>query len=73
MPVIGAAPGKLAADLREDSSGAIDLQLYEPGEVVPALEIAESIRDGKVEAGFMWVGYDHGRIPASTSGRFIVA
>lgn len=66
MPVIGTAPAKLAAELREVSSGAIDLQLYEPGKVVPALEITESIRDGKVEAGFMWVGYDQGRIPAST-------
>jgi TRAP-type mannitol/chloroaromatic compound transport system substrate-binding protein len=66
MPVIGQTPIKLAAELREISSGAIDLQLYEPGEVVPALEITESIKEKKIEAGFMWIGYDQGRIPAST-------
>ena len=66
MPIIGEAPGRLAAELRAISSGSIDLQLYEPGEVVPALEITESVKEGKIEAGFMWIGYDQGRIPAST-------
>ncbi len=66
MPVIGSAPAKLAAALQEISSGAIDFQLFEPGEIVPALEITESIKEKKVDAGFMWIGYDQGRIPAST-------
>ena len=66
MPVIGKTPAKLADALREVSFGAIDLQLYEPGEIVPALEITESIKEQKVDAGFMWIGYDQGRIPAST-------
>jgi len=66
MPIIGETPGKLAAELRAVSSGSIDLQLFEPGEVVPALEITESVKEGKIEAGFMWIGYDQGRIPAST-------
>ena len=66
MPIIGEAPGRLAAELRAISSGSIDLQLYEPGEVVPALEITESVKEGKINAGFMWIGYDQGRIPAST-------
>jgi TRAP-type mannitol/chloroaromatic compound transport system substrate-binding protein len=66
MPVIGKTPARLAAVFHEISSGAIDLQLFEPGEVVPALEITESVKEKKVEAGFMWIGYDQGRIPAST-------
>jgi len=66
MPVIGQTPTRLATELRQISSGAIDLQLFEPGEVVPALEITESIKEKKIEAGFMWIGYDQGRIPAST-------
>ena len=66
MPVICQTPTRLATELRQISSGAIDLQLFEPGEVVPALEITESIKEKKIEAGFMWIGYDQGRIPAST-------
>jgi len=66
MPVIGPVPVKVAADLFQLSSGAIDLRLYEPGEIVPALEITESVKEKKVEAGFTWIGYDQGRIPAST-------
>jgi len=66
MPIIGQVPTKFAAALREVSFGAIDLRLYEPGEIVPALDITESIKENKVEAGFMWIGYDQGRIPAST-------
>jgi len=66
MPVIGRTPLNLAEDLGTITGGAIQLEYFEPGEVVPAFEITEAVRDGKIEAGVMWVGYDQGRIPAST-------
>ena len=66
MPVIGRTPLDLARDLETISAGAIRLEYFEPGEIVPAFEITEAVRDGKIEAGVMWVGYDQGRIPAST-------
>ena len=66
MPVIGTTPLKVAADLRAISDGAIELEYFEPGEVVPAFEITEAVKDRKIQAGFMWLGYDQGRIPAST-------
>ena len=66
MPVIGRGPLLLAEHLREISDGAIDFEYFEPGEVVPAFEITEAVKDRKIQAGFMWVGYDQGRIPAST-------
>ena len=66
MPVIGRGPLLVAEQLREISDGAIDIEYFEPGEVVPAFEITEAVKDRKIEAGFMWVGYDQGRIPAST-------
>jgi TRAP-type mannitol/chloroaromatic compound transport system substrate-binding protein len=34
--------------------------------LVPAMEITESVKEGKIEAGYQWVGHDQGRIPAST-------
>jgi TRAP-type mannitol/chloroaromatic compound transport system substrate-binding protein len=66
MPVVGETIVDLADQLRAVSGGAIDLQIFEPGEVVPAFEITESVKEGKIEAGYLWVGYDQGRIPAST-------
>lgn len=48
------------------SGGAVDLDIHEPGEVVSAFAITDAVRDGKVPAGYTWLGYDQGRIPAST-------
>ena len=66
MPVIGETPVVLANYVRDITAGAFEIEVFEPGEVVPALEITESVKDRKIQAGFMWVGYDFGRIPAST-------
>ena len=66
MPVVGQTPLNVATNLRAVTAGAIEMEVYEPGEVVPALEITESVKEGKIDAGYMWVGYDQGRIPAST-------
>ena len=54
-------------------TGAIDrasnrefhLQPFEPGDIVPPFSIVEAVKDGKVQAGYTWLGYDQGRIPAS--------
>jgi TRAP-type mannitol/chloroaromatic compound transport system substrate-binding protein len=66
MPVVGETIVQFAKNMYAVSAGAIDLQVFEPGEIVPALEITESIKEGKVDLGYMWIGYDQGRIPAST-------
>ena len=66
MPVIGHTPLRVAEQVSEITGGRIVMEYFEPGEVVPAFEITDAVRDRKVQAGFMWVGYDQGRIPAST-------
>lgn len=65
MPVLGDNPVYLTDMLRKASGGAIDLQIFEPGEIVPAFSITDAVRDGKVSAGYTWLGYDQGKIPAS--------
>ena len=65
MPVLGDNPVYVTDMLRASSAGAIDIRIFEPGEVVPALAITEAVREGKVEAGYTWLGYDQGRIPAA--------
>jgi TRAP-type mannitol/chloroaromatic compound transport system substrate-binding protein len=66
MPVIGSSIVDFANVMRDISAGAIELHTFQPGEIVPALEITESVKEGKIDAGYMWIGYDQGRIPAST-------
>lgn len=65
MPGLGDNPLYVARMLREASGGRITLQLFEPGEIVPAFSISDAVRDGKVPAGYTWLGYDQGKTPAS--------
>ena len=65
MPVLGENPVYLTDAIRDASGGAIDLQVFEPGEIVPAFSITDAVRDAKVPAGYTWLGYDQGKIPAS--------
>ena len=47
------------------SRGPSMLGASEPGEIVPAFSITDAVREGKVSAGYTWIGYDQGKIPAS--------
>ncbi len=65
LPVLGDNPVYVAKQIETASGGAIRIRLYEPGEVVPAFSVTDAVRDNKVEAGYTWLGYDQGKIPAS--------
>ena len=65
LPGSGETPIWLAEALAAASGGAVMLALYDPGEIVPAFSITDAVRDRKVQAGFTWLGYDQGKIPAS--------
>ena len=41
----------VAQELDKVSGGKIKLQVFEPGKLIPALAVYESVSDGKVEAG----------------------
>ena len=51
--------------IRRASNGAMELTPYEPGEIVPPFNIVDAVREGKVPAGYTWLGYDQGKIPAA--------
>ena len=40
------------------------MRYYEPGELVPPFEIMDAVSSGKYPAGYTWIGYDQGTIPA---------
>ena len=64
-PILGEAPLWLAQMLSDSTGGAIQIDVYNPGELVPAFSITDAVRDGKVPVGHTWLGYDQGKIPAS--------
>ncbi|NJO56184.1 MAG: TRAP transporter substrate-binding protein [Rhodospirillales bacterium] len=64
LPALGDTAPWVADMLDKASGGNIQLKIYEPGKLVPALQIMEAVKDKKVEAGYTWIGYDMGKIPA---------
>ena len=65
LPALGDNILYVAETLAAISAERARLAVYEPGEIVPAFGIVDAVRDGKVPAGYTWLGYDQGKIPAS--------
>jgi TRAP-type mannitol/chloroaromatic compound transport system substrate-binding protein len=64
-PILGEAPNWMAQMLLDATGGAIQIDVYDPGELVPAFSISDAVRDRKVPIGHSWLGYDQGKIPSS--------
>ena len=65
LPALGDNALYVSETLRAATGDGARLDLYEPGEIVPPFSITDAVRDGKVEAGYTWLGYDQGKIRAS--------
>ncbi|MGB2331414.1 MAG: TRAP transporter substrate-binding protein, partial [Pseudomonadales bacterium] len=65
LPALGDNIVFVAEQLERSSQGRVNLEIFEPGLLVPAFSITESVKAGKLEAGYTWLGYDQGRIPAT--------
>lgn len=55
----------VAQRLDEITSGAVKFEVFEPGKVVPGNEIFDAVSTGKTDAGYTWIGYELGKVPAS--------
>jgi TRAP-type mannitol/chloroaromatic compound transport system substrate-binding protein len=55
----------VAQQLNRMSAGRIQFIVQEPGTVIPALGVFDAVSEGKVEAGYTWMGYEIGKVPAS--------
>ena len=64
LPGLGSPAAWVADKLNTASDGSIKVKVYEPKELVPPFEILQSVSDGKVDAGYTWIGYDQGKVPA---------
>ena len=65
LPVLGDNILYVQGAVEAASGGRIVMQLFEPGEIVPPFNIVDAVREGKVPAGYTWLGYDQGKIAAS--------
>ena len=65
LTAIGDTMPWVADQLRAVSGGTIDLEVAEPGAVVPALSIFENVSTGAIDAGYSWMGYEIGQVPAA--------
>ena len=65
LPALGDNILIVAEMIEKSTAGRIDLQVFEPGMIVPPFSITEGVKDKKIDAGYTWVGYDSGKIPAT--------
>jgi len=66
LPALGDNALYVAEQIGNASGGSLSVEVFEPGELVPAFSITDAVRDGKVEAGYTWLGYDQGKLPWSS-------
>ncbi|KCV81685.1 extracellular solute-binding protein, family 7 [Actibacterium atlanticum] len=55
----------VADQMKAASGGNIQLEVFEPNKMIPALAVFESVATGQIEAGYSWMGYERGQVPAS--------
>jgi TRAP-type mannitol/chloroaromatic compound transport system substrate-binding protein len=65
LPALGDNIVYVAQQLEVATGGDIQFKVFEPGKLVPALNITEAVKDKKTEAGYTWLGYDQGKIPSA--------
>lgn len=65
LPIIGESVVRFAERARLASAGSVDVRIFDPGELVPAMEVLDAVSAGKVEAGYSASGFWMGKLPAS--------
>jgi len=65
LPGLGDAILGVADRVRAMTSGRIELNVQEPGALVPALEVLDAVSSGTVESGFGPAGFWAGKMPAA--------
>ncbi len=61
---LGSLGKTLEANIKALSGGTLQLKYFEPGALVPALELFDAIKSGSVDAGWSTPGYWQGKEPA---------
>ncbi|SDF53134.1 TRAP-type mannitol/chloroaromatic compound transport system, substrate-binding protein [Limimonas halophila] len=64
LPGLGTPSKFVEKRLKQISGGQTQVRVFEPGKLVPPFDILQAVDSGKVSAGYTWIGYDQGKIPA---------
>ncbi|WP_188008605.1 TRAP transporter substrate-binding protein [Grimontia hollisae] len=65
LPALGDPIMQVAEQIEKATGGDIRFKIYEPGKLVPPFGITEAIKNKQIDAGYTWLGYDQGKIPAA--------
>lgn len=65
FPGLGTAPERFAKWLSDLTQGEFELKVYGAGEIVPALEVFDSVSQGTVQVGHTAAYYWKGKLPAA--------
>lgn len=55
----------VADQVKAMSDGKMTLQVFEPGKLVKGTEVFDAVSQGKVDSGYVWAGYEMGKVPSS--------
>ena len=64
LNIIGEGGVNFVKRVKIVSNGSINIKFFEPGALVPAMEIFDAVSSGSVDAGWSTAGYWAGKIPA---------
>jgi TRAP-type mannitol/chloroaromatic compound transport system substrate-binding protein len=65
LPVLGPGGLYMSGRLETISGGRIQIKFFDPGKLVPALQIFEAVSTGAVDAGWSAAGFWSGKIPSA--------
>ena len=65
LPVLGTGGVAFVDKLKLASRGRINIKFFDPGKLVPPLEVFDAVSKGAVDAGWSVSGYWVGKIPAA--------
>lgn len=55
----------VAEQVKAMSDGKMTLQVFEPGKLVKGTEVFDAVSQGKVDSGYVWAGYEMGKVPSA--------
>ena len=61
---LGSLGKRLEASVEAMSGGSLELKFYEPGALVPALEVFDAVKSGAIDAAWSTPGYWQGKEPS---------
>jgi len=65
LPILGTGGVYFSEKLTEITDGRVNVKFFDPGKLVPALEVFDSTSKGAIDAAWSAAGYWTGKIPAA--------